>query len=123
MNELVLVFLFAAGQVQFTSFGHEVITPQTISDSEEMKPEFIKKLKDLTNKPNVKICAVVPTYEFSSPLHKPLYDLLTEKIETLPGIWEQHEGVRTVLKLNADAPVTIGNSEKYCRLVARVAFK
>lgn len=123
MNEVILVFLFSAGQVQFTSFGHEVITPQTISDSEEMRPEFIKQLKELTDKPNVKICAVIPEYGFASPLHKPLSDLLTENIETLPGIWEHHEGVRTVLRLKADAPVTIGNSEAYCKLAARFAFK
>jgi len=123
MNELILVFLFSAGQVQFTSFGQESIAVQTITDSEEMKPRFISELVTLTSKPNVKVCAVVPTYDFTSPLHKPLYDLLTEKIDTLPGIWEHYEGIKTVFKLKADATPTIKNSETYCKLVAPMAFQ
>src|SRR5664279_3734609 len=99
MKALILVFLFSTGQVQYTSFGSETIAVQTLADTEENKPSFEKQARELSEKSNVKVCAVVPSYEFTSPLHKSLYDLLTEKEETMPGIWEEQQGIRNVFKL------------------------
>jgi len=123
MNALILVFLFSTGQVQYTAFGNETIAVQTLADTEENTPAFEKQVRELSEKSNVKVCAVVPSYEFTSPLHNPLYDLMTEKEETMPGIWEEQQGIRNVFKLKSDAPITIEIAAKYCKLAAPVAFK
>lgn len=123
MQELVLVFLFTAGQVQYTSFGQETIAVTALADNEQNKAAFTASIKTLSERANVKVCAVVPSYDYASPLHKPLYDLLTEKIEKVPGIWEEHQGVQRVLKLPVSTVPTIEDAGKYCKLVARVAFR
>jgi hypothetical protein len=123
MKELVLVFLFGAGQVQYTSFGQETIAVQIFADNEDTKTAFVKQLKELTEKPNVKVCAVVPSYDYSSPLHKPLDDLLNEKGDKLPGIWEEQEGIRRIFKLRSDTPISIEQARTFCKLAAPTAFK
>lgn len=123
MQELILVFLFTTGQVQYTSFGQETIAVTTLEDSVANTAKFTERIKELSGRSGVKVCAVVPDYDYTSPLHKPLYDLLTEKGDRMPGIWEQQQGVQKVLRKPASATPSIDDASKYCKLVARVAFQ
>lgn len=123
MKDLILVFLFTAGQVEFSAFGPDVIQVQSFLDNEETKSAFIQLLEEQSSRPNAKVCAVVPSYDYESHLHKPLYELLTKKGDDLPGIWEQQDGIRKIFRLDKDANVSIEDSIRFCKLAAPVAFK
>lgn len=120
---MILVFLFATGQVQFSAFGPEAVDVKTFPDNEQNKPAFVELLGEYTTKSNAKVCAVVPSYDYESTLHKPLYDLLTGKGDDLPGIWEQQEGVKKIFRLSPGAKVSIEDSVRFCKLAAPIAFK
>jgi hypothetical protein len=52
-----------------------------------------------------------------------LFDLLTEKEDDIPGIWEQQDGIRQIFSIRLDSKITIEDSIKFCKLAAPVAFK
>ena len=123
MKDFILVFLFTAGQVQFSAFGPEIIPAQSFQDNEENKAAFVKLLDEQASKQNAKVCAVVPSYDYKSALHKPLYDLLTKRGDDLPGIWEQETGIRQIFSIKPNSVITIEDSIRFCKLAAPVAFK
>lgn len=123
MNSLILVFLFTTGQVQFTTFGSETVAVETLQDNEGNRSTFERWLQVQTAKEGAKVCAVVPSYSHKSALHQPLFDLLTQRGDALPGIWEQQEGIRQVFKMPANAELSVDDAVNYCKLATRVAFK
>lgn len=123
MNQLILVFLFTTGQVQFTSFGSETAAVVFLQDNESNRPVFEKWLQEQTTKEGAKVCAVVPSYSHKSALHQPLFDLLTQRGDALPGIWEELDGVRQIFKQSPNKPLSIEDAVKFCKLAAPVAFK
>ena len=122
MNEILLVFLFGAGQVQFATLGQNPAMVQTIADTEEAKPSFLKKLNELTNKPDakVKLCAIVPTTDFTSSLQEQLASTLAAKAKVVPSVWQANEGVIKTFKLKPDAKITFEDANKFCKQIAPV---
>lgn len=123
MNHLILVFLFTTGQVQFTTFGAETAPITSLQDNESNRLAFDKWLHEQAAKEGAKVCAVVPSYSHKSALHQPLFDLLTQRGDALPGIWEQQDGIRHIFKMPNDAELSVEDAVKFCKLAARVAFK
>lgn len=123
MNHLILVFLFTTGQVQFTTFGAETVAVTSLQDNDSSRPAFEQWLQEQAAKEGAKVCAVVPSYSYKSPLHTPLFDLLTQRGDALPGIWEKHDGVRQIFNKSGDLKLSIEDAVSFCKLAAPVAFK
>lgn len=123
MKILILTLLFGTCQVQYTLSGAEQLAPQTIVDSGETVGSFTDSVNSITSKDSATVCAVVPSYDYNSPLQSSLSNILSEKEKSLFGIWEEENGVRNVLKIPTAKAVTIKEAQRYCELAMPYALK
>lgn len=123
MKILILTLLFGTGQVQYTLSGTEQLAPQTVVDSGETVGSFTNSVNNIISKDNATVCAVVPSYDYNSPLQSSLDGILSKKEKSLLGIWEEESGVRNVLKIPAAKAVTLNDAQRYCELAMPFALK
>lgn len=117
----LLVFLFEPGTVQYRATGSDA-SVQASADDAAGAAAFEQAIRRLADQPGAKVCAVVPSYDYKSPLHDKLYALLSERGDALPGIWEETDGMRRVLGRADDHDVDLAAAETYCSRAATMAF-
>ena len=114
-------FLFRPGSVYYRAVG-ESENLQLQADDASHADAFETAMRELATRPGTRMCIVLPDFFYKSPLKDRLDRVLGEQGKDFPAILEPIEGMRSVLKIEANVPTTFLAAVSYCQIAGLVAF-